>query len=327
LFKGEWGDMNKKRLIQLVAFGLLTILAGGLLTSCGAVSYLDSGVVSTEYEEPRAYYDGEDYAMDYSGEPAPETKVINGGGVGETTLRHVIRNGSMDLTVQNTRDTMREVRDMVIDAGGIVSNSYIYEIREGLYGAHMTLRIPERLFDSFMEQLETYGRATNMQTGIDDVTMQYVDLESRLKNQEAQEERLVEILEMAETVEDVLEVERELYRIRGEIESMTAQLTYLRDQVTYATINLSLREEHIPTETISPGAFDNLGRKISQAFIGSINLMLNAVSYFIIAISALLPVVIILGILIFLIILLIRKTAGRKQPKPADDGTEANKEA
>jgi len=152
-----------------------------------------------------------------------------------------------------------------------------------------------------------------VQTGVDDITMEYVDLESRLKNQIAQEERLIEILEMAETVEDVLEIERELYRVRGEIESMTARMNHLKDQVTYATINVNLREESVATDVVKPGAFENFGNRVREAFIGSINFLLNSVSFIIIALITLLPALILIGIVILIIRWLIKNVFKKKK--------------
>lgn len=316
--------MTIKRKILLSSLTLLIITAGLILSSCGASSYLSSEDSSYDYVAEEGYATAPEYAMDDAYDSDGSTKRINGE-VGQNSLRHVIRNGSMDLAVQDTRATMKEIKEMVNDAEGIVSNSYVYEVREGQYAGSMTLRIPEKQFDFFMEQLETYGKATNVQTGIDDVTMQYVDLESRLNNQLAQEARLVEILDMAESVEEVLEVEKELYRIRGEIESMTAQLNYLKDQVSYATINLNLREETIPTEVITPGAFDNFGKKIQQAFVRSVNFVLSAFSILILGIISMLPVLAMIGIIILIIWLLVKKVTRRKKNKEKEQIEVADK--
>jgi hypothetical protein len=314
--------MSRKKTTLFTALMLLLLFSVLVLTSCGAANYAVTEEASYDYAESTPY-PADDSAMKIAEGESPDFERVDGG-TGDITKRFMIRNGSLDLSVKDTRETIRDIRAMIDDIGGIVSSSYIYEIKEGQFGANLTLRIPERLFDQTMQQLETYGKATNVQTGVDDVTMQYVDLESRLNNQIAQEKRLVEILDMADTVEDVLEVERELYRVRGEIESMTAQLTYLKDQVTYSTINLSLREESIPTENISPGAFDDFGSKVMQALIGSINFVLRAVSVIVLAIVALLPVMIVLGGLALIIVLLVRKAAkGKKitaQAKPEEAG-------
>jgi len=294
-------------LMVLIGFSLLVI------SSCAAPAYYmgtDEAAV-------------EDVAVDYA--PAPEERAAmeatdtdyktytNGEVAGERHVRHVIRNGSIELTVSDTREKIRDIHSIAEEAGGVISNSNIYEMREGQYAANLTLRIPENNFSRVMDELETLGKARNIQTGSDDVTMQYVDLESRLNNQKAQEERLIEILEMAETVEDVLEIERELYRVRGEIESMTAQLNRLDDLVSLATIQVNLREEAIPTGELTTGPFEGLWTRIVQTFTGSVNFILNATSITIIAFSALLPVLILLAFITLIIVLVVRKLSKRKR--------------
>lgn len=301
---------NNRFRYVLVLIAVLGMAA--LITGCGAASYYVAEDAAYEYVDSDQH--APEYAMADEAGRGVDGKVL-GGTVGEASLRHVIRNGSLSLTVDDTRETIREISGMINDKGGIVSSSNIYEVREGQYNADLTLRVPVNLFDSTMDQLETFGKVTRRDTGMDDVTMQYIDLQSRLANQEAQEARLVEILEMAETVEEVLEVERELYRVRGEIESMSAQLTYLTDQVSFSTIYLSLREETIPTGTISPNPFHNLGQRIVQAFTGSINVVLSAVSFIVLAFVALIPVLILVGIFVALIWLLVRKLKNRKKDR------------
>lgn len=310
--------------IKVILCTLIIVMAGLLLTSCAAADrYMGSDHVDRE-DMIMAPEQAQERAV---AEEAPtadlDIKVLDEK-IGESKLRHVIRTGSIELTVTDTQDKISEVRSIVEGANGLISSSNVYEIRDGQYGAHLTLRVPNNNFDQVMEQLQALGKTKNVQTGTDDVTMQYIDLESRLNNQKVQEERLREILDMAETVEEVLEVERELNRVRGEIETMTAQLTHLKDQVSYSTINLTIREETIPTEKISSGAFENLGNKIGEAFVGSVNFILNAVSYMIIAFSALLPILIVLGIVVAIILLLVRSLI--KRNKTVTENTEIEQE-
>ena len=292
---------------------VIICLAGLLLSSCGSGAVMDSSEVSYDYaEESYAPAPSSDMAERSAETGYTEVKRVDGV-VGESALRYVIRNGSIDLTVQNTRETIKSIQDLVAAADGLISYSYLYEIREGVYGANLTIRVPQERFDSMMAQLEPLGKAANIQTGQDDVTMQYVDLESRLNNQKAQEARLVEILEMANNVEEVLEVERELYRVRGEIESMTAQFRYLSDQINYSTIEVSIKEEIIPTQSISPGAFDKFGERLLQSFIGGVNFVFRAISSVAVALVALLPVIVLLGIFGYLILIITRRATRKKK--------------
>lgn len=314
----ERDEMKTKRTRIAIIMAIIALLSAMILSSCASMAPEEAIDIPMDYDAAeRGYVLTEEYDMgqEYAPEAAPYDTINDkrgGAVVTESKLRHIIRTGSINLTVKDTRETIRDIRQMVDEAGGIIGSSYVYEVREGQYAANMTLRVPEARFEAIMEQLETLGKATNAETGIEDVTMQYVDLESRLNNQIAQEERLAEILEMADTVEEVLEIERELYRVRGEIESMTATLNHLKDRVSFSTIHLTLREETIPTESISPGPFDEIGSRITQAFIGSINFLLRTFSFALIAFAALLPVIIIMTLLIAAIWLLARKLSRRK---------------
>ncbi len=306
--------MSGKRIILIGLLSLALTLMMVTFTSCSAADSIDS-YAPVEYVEMEEYYPAEDYAMDAEAPRATDSEIIsvNGKAGGQISLRHVIITGSIELAVKDTREAVKEIREIVVESGGIVYSSNIYEVKEGQYGARMKLRVPQKTFDQVMDHLETKGKASNVQTGMEDVTMQYIDLDSRLKNQKAQEERLIEILDMAETVEEVLEIERELYRVRGEIEYMTAQFTQLQDRIAFATINLTLREESIPTEVISPGAFENFGTRIKETFIGSINFVLNAISFILIALAALLPVMVLLGLVALVIILIVRRATSKKK--------------
>lgn len=306
--------MSVKRIILIGLLSLAIALPMMIITSCSAADSIDS-YAPVEYLEAEEYYPAEDYAMDAEAPRSadPEIISVNGKAGEQISLRHVILTGSIELEIKDTRETIKEIREIVANSGGIVYSSSVYEVKEGQYGARMTLRVPQKNFDQVMSHLEVTGKASNVQTGMEDVTMQYIDLDSRLKNQKAQEERLIEILDMAETVEEVLEIERELYRVRGEIEYMTAQFTQLQDRIAFATINLTLREEAIPVEVISPGAFENFGSRIKETFIGSINFVLNAISFILIALAALLPVMVLLGLVALVIILIVRRATSKKK--------------
>jgi len=307
--------MTVKKIVLIITLVSLVALTGINLTSCAAAGYLDDGTAKDHAEVVEEAPDYERIAED-------QEAMAESGAVAEhTQQRQIIRSGSISLSVEDTRKKVAEIRDLVNDLDGLIDSSSVYELREGQYGARMTLRVPEKHFETLLDQLENLGKATDIQTQLEDVTMHYVDLRSRLDNQKSQEERLKDILDMAESVEDVLEVEKELHRVRGEIESMTARLTQMEDQINYSTIHVSIREETIPSETISPIAFQNLGNRIREAFIGSINFVLNAISIMIIAFSALIPVLIIVIVLAIIIWLLIRRHHRRKTG-PRGDSSE-----
>lgn len=269
-----------------------------------------------------------DYAFEppaYPGDAAPAPDAGRGGqdyrdstgGAGESAVRYRIRTGSLDLVVTSTHETVEKIKQVAAGAGGYISESYIRMVKDDLYHANMTLRVPENRFDAVMDQLRGMGKFSNERTNDDDVTMRYLDLEARIKNLEAQEERLREILAMAKTVEDVLNVERDLQRVRGEIESMTVQFKHLKDQVNFSTITIGLREEHIATTAVSPAPFANLGGRMKEALVRSINYILAAVAGLLVALIALLPVAVVLGPAALVLWLIISRLSRRRTPPAA----------
>ena len=309
---GYWKITRKKVIVfLLVALGL------GLLTSCAAYR------TKQAYNNERLYYEEEAYdAAEATSEavssppaptapPEPAMPVEPEGGVGESSVRYEIRNGSMDLIVTDTRKSVDQIHDLVTGMGGIVSESYVYTIEETIYHASMTLRVPENKFEAIMKQVEGLGKASNVRTGIDDVTMTYINLEARLKSLDTQEQRLREILEIAETVEEVLSVEKELGRVRSDIEAMTAQFENLQDQVRFSTIHVNLQEEKIATTVVSPAPFTNLGVRMREGLVRSINLIFSGVAALLVFFTALLPGLVILGFAVVVLVVIARRLSRR----------------
>ncbi len=111
--------------------------------------------------------------------------------------------------------------------------------------------LPENL-DAFLLKLRGLGELKNQTLGTEDVTKQYFDTDSRLKNARVMEQRLIDILETKTgKVADLLEVERELGRVRAQIEEMQGALKYMDAQVAFATVTITLSEKDMDV----PAAF------------------------------------------------------------------------
>ena len=308
---------------RLKLFGILIILAvAGLLilTSCAASGASKDAAPEAAYDqvapaEPGYGYPGaEGEAGSAVGVSRGSSVELRENTVGTSKARHVIRNGSLELTVTDTRETIKKVQQITGAAGGVISESQLYEFREGYFRADLTLRIPVNHFDAVLEQLQELGTNAHIHYGEEDVTMHYLDMEARLENLKAQEERLREILAMATTVEEILQVESELGRVRGDIESLTVQFNYLKDQVSFSTIRLHISEEVITTQKISQAPFANLGGRIKEAFVRSINFISSAIAGLIVVLSALLPVLVVLAVIAFVIWFIVNRVNRRKPP-------------
>jgi hypothetical protein len=175
----------------------------------------------------------------------------------------IIYNAYISLETTDINGVLAKIRDLAENYGGYVAGS-----SRSTYGvqatADVTIRVPKDKFHAAVQEIEGYGKVLDERTTSEDVTEQYIDLKARLENLESQEKRLQEILDMAKTVEEVLEVERELERVRGEIERFQGQINYLERSVAMSVITVSLIE---PSPPFTPSGVD-WGETLETAISG-----------------------------------------------------------
>ena len=161
---------------------------------------------------------------------------------------------------------------------------------------NITIKIPEKRFDEFGDSLDQLGKIKSKETSAYDVTEEYVDLQARLKNLKNQEKRYTELLDMAKDVQDVLAIEAQLGRIRGEIESYEGRIKYLENTTSFGTFYINLYE---PEKIVHEWGIKN-------AFDRAINAFIVSVASIIILGGFLIPIAILLG-LIYVIVKYIKK--------------------
>ncbi len=125
--------------------------------------------------------------------------------------------------------------------------------QSGALGGYVTARVPVEDFEAFVLDASRLGTVRSQSESSDDVTQQHVDLSARLKNLQAEEVRLRDFFDAAKDVKDMLAIEQELSRVRGEIESLDAQVSYLERQAAMATVTIELTE---PGSIVSPAGDD-----------------------------------------------------------------------
>lgn len=169
----------------------------------------------------------------------------------------IIRNGDLNLRVADAAEAMGAARNIANGAQGFVEQSSVSDTGTGPRTGYMTLRIPAAAFDDVFGKLKALAVVVlHEETGAQDITAQFIDLEARLKNAKAEEASYVAILSRAGDIEDVLMVTRQLAEVRGRIEQMQAEQRYFENQTDLATIRLTLTEEtrfEIPSRTWKPG--------------------------------------------------------------------------
>ena len=307
-------------LLSLCACGSSRSSAGksSAQTETGAYSYNSSYDVAEE-AMPMAMMD---YDGDY-GFSAVETSAAaygNDAGSGAGSSDAPAENPdkiiySSDVTVETTQfdETIGKISGLVEEYGGwiessSVSGSNYYQKSRGSAStrdASYTLRIPSGRFQELMDGLSGLGNIPYSHIYTENVTSQYYDAQAHLKAYQTQETRLLEMMELAETVEDVIIIEDRLTELRYQIESLQSRLNNWDRRVSYSTISLTVKEvrEYTPEEKVNPTFGEELAQALKDGLYNAGQFLKDLLVFLVEA----LPVLVLLIPIIWLVIWLLRK--------------------
>ncbi|MFL5402455.1 MAG: DUF4349 domain-containing protein [Gemmatimonadales bacterium] len=161
----------------------------------------------------------------------------------DATARLIVRTGQASIEVDSLQPSMTELRRLVQRVGGFVADASVQSGRNQLRSATLELKVPASRFDDLTEGLAPLGRLQFVNVGAEDVSEEFVDLSARVANGHRLEERLIELLRTRTgKLQDVLSVERELARVREEIERMEGRLRFLKTSAQLSTLSVNLYE-------------------------------------------------------------------------------------
>ncbi|KAF1083854.1 hypothetical protein SPSYN_03010 [Sporotomaculum syntrophicum] len=161
--------------------------------------------------------------------------------------KKIITTVNLVLIVYDVDKTVIEIENILKKVDGYIQTANLWHTNEQPRGS-LVLRLSAEMIDESLPRLEALGQVEKKNITRQDVAEEYYDAEARKNNLKKQEERYLELLSKANTVKDMLEIENQLTRVRGEIESFEARLKLLNSQVDLATINLELRSpQSLPT--------------------------------------------------------------------------------
>ncbi len=323
--------MTKKRMLALS----LLLISAVLFSACAAAQSPEEQAMSM----PAADYDGvEMEAVEDTAAPMQESLdsergfATGGGELASAEERMVIYNANLQIAVEDPLAAMESVIAMAEGAGGFVVNSNTYQ-STGSNGrkiphVNLTVRVPAGQLDSIMDQIK--GLTPDPSEDVlsenvsgQDVTAEYTDLESRLRNLEAAEAALVELMDQAQDTEDVLDIFDELTYYRGEIESVKGRMQYLEESAALSAITVEI----VAKESLQPieiAGWEPKGtvKKAVEALINTGQTLVDGLIW--LGIYCL-PFLIPLGVAIHFLVRLIRKRKARKQAgqveevKPEED--------
>ncbi len=310
----------KKTLRSLAAITAIALAMSLFLLGCGG----SSGNKSKESTQTAPAASSSAAAMDAGGEvwytsdsvaEAPEAEQTQ---TGDTTpvlpdQRKIIRHASMELETREFDAALRQIEELVSSAGGYIESSsqdgysleYQGDYRERY--ASIQARIPSEKLDEVISSVGSLCNVLNQSESMDDITDSYYDAQARLESLEIQEERLLELLSQATSLEDMITLESALSDVRYQIESLTASLRRMDSQVTYSYLNISLQEV-VEYRTIQEKP-QNFGEQLSDAFDRGMSGMVTGVQNFILLLAEAGPSLILLAIIVILIVVLVRASA------------------
>lgn len=237
--------------------------------------------------------------------------------------RKLIRNVNMNMETTDFDNLITALTERVIQEGGYlersdISGKSISNSKETRY-ARIIARVPIDALDDFLVYIKGESNVTYQSETMDDVTLQYTDLESKQKTLTIEQDRIWELLETADTMESIIALEERLSQIRYELESMESQLRTLDNQIDYSTISLSIDEVQVFTPT-SP---DSTWTRIQKGFESNINtLTTGAINLFVWFVSSL-PTIFILVLFIGIMITLGKHMVKSKKLKKESKGDKA----
>jgi len=227
--------------------------------------------------------------------------------VADNGTRLVIKNADMAIVVKDPKASMAEITKLAGELGGFVVSSNLYQSYYGTNNtevpeATITIRVPSDKLDEALASIKEDAVDVNYEnTSGQDVTSEYVDLQSRLAAKEAAEEKLLEILDEAENAEDVLAIYLQVQNVQTEIEILKGQIKYYEESAALSAISVRLIAE-AGTQPIEIGPWTPTG-SAKDAIQDLIYFFQNFVEFLIRFVLYNLPALILIGIPLYLIFL------------------------
>lgn len=219
--------------------------------------------------------------------------------------RKIIHTATVELVVENFDPVQAQVEAVVRQFDGYVARSNVSGLPGRPRSGQWTVRVPVARYEGFLAAVRELGEVQNVTSDSKDVTEEYYDVEAHVRNKKQEETRLLKLLaEATGKLEEILAVEKELSRVRGEIEQLEGRLRVLTDQTTLTTVTLRITEvkEYVPQEAAT------YATRARRAFEGSISTLVSTAQGLSIVVIALVPWLVVLGLPVVLIVLLVRWT-------------------
>lgn len=303
--------MSNKRTLRILAFVLLTLIVSSVLCACGSSDYNKGDFAISE--DAGGYYTEDSLSSNGSSANGDSQSTS----VKDT--RKIIETIYYSVQTKNFDEFVTSLETKALSVGGYIEQSDVsgnaYEDVTSRY-ATFTFRIPSDKVDEFTNTVSENSTITNRTVNTEDVTLEYVDVESRIKALKVEKESLEELLGTATSTKEIIEIRDMLTDVIYEIETYESQLRTFDNLVDYTTITVDVDEVEHPVVVHKQTTWERIGTNLSDNFRSLWNFL---VELFVFIVSAL-PFILFIGVIIVIIVLIIkfatRKSRKKKKTNP-----------
>ena len=262
------------------------------------------------------YYEGDMVAEEAMGgadvneEPEQVTEADVEGGKNQNAQRMLIKNVYMTVESEDVEAMIANVEKRVDQLGGYIENMNLenqkYSNSERKT-ANIVARVPVEKLDQFVDEVEGQSNVLSKSSNAEDVTLRYVDMQSKLESYQTEYDRISELLKDADDLDTIIALEGRLTEIRYQIESYGSQLKVMKNQASYSTINLNITQviEYTPVVVEEKTRIE----RMRDGFISNCRKVWNGILDFFVGLVIALPVLLIWAVIIAVIVIIIRVIA------------------
>lgn len=310
---------------KIYVMGLLVILTLGLC-ACGQKEETAKDVATNEvgYASAAAFEQEQGTSEDVA-DTGEGMKENEGEVKAPNTSQKLIR--YLDYTIETKEfDTfVQELGELVSTAKGYVEQSEVSQDEAQSYAqgkryASYTLRIPADGLEAFKQELQEKGTITRQSERVEDVTLNYVDVESHITALKTEQDSLLKMLEQADTIETILAIQNQLTQVRYQLESYESQKRTYDNDINYSTVYVYVQEVERESQNT-----DTYGGELLEKLSGNFHGILTGLRSFSLWFLGAMPYWILLGLL-FLVFWVVYKKATKKKRKAHDKEPEETSE-
>ena len=193
----------------------------------------------------------------------------------------VIKAGSVGLKIKKRKfgSTYEKIVLLAKINGGYIAGSNSNSNNKRVVSGTLTIKVPSKNFEALVARLRQFGKITSMNIGSQDVSQEYVDLDSRLRHWRAQETILLGLMEKAQNIAESITIQQQLSDIQLQIEQITGRLNYLKGQTEFSSLQVTITEQGVVGQSFDRWGFKTAAIQAAHAFVNTINGLILLAGY------------------------------------------------